>query len=85
MLNKKINHSRWISCVPVCYSQEMDDIDLFIEDTLNPNSKRLEPDAQVSFMDKILISHDVAQAQRHEEDTRYYYELLSKFVKTYGH
>ena len=85
-LNKKSNHSRWISCVPICYDRGMDDIDFFIEDTLlKKHHKRLEPEAQVSFMDKLLISHDVSAAQRLEEDTRYYHELLSKFVKTYGH
>ena len=81
---QKSNPTRWNSCVLPCYSRSMDDLDLFIEDTLNSN-KRLEPEAQVGMMDKILLSHDLSAAQKLEEDTRYYRELLSKFVKTYGH
>ena len=84
-LNQKSNPPRWISCIPICYSRSMDDIDFFIEDTLTNKAKRLEPSAQVSFMDKILLSHDISAAQQLEEDTRYYHGLLSKFVKTYGH
>lgn len=82
--NQKSNPPRWNSCVPVWYDGSMDDLDIFIEDNLNSKT-RLDPEAQIGFMDKILLSHDLSAAQKLEEDTRYYHELLSKFVKTYGH
>ena len=82
--NQKSNPPRWNSCVTVWYDGSMDDLDIFIEDNLNSKT-RLDPEAQVGFMDKILLSHDLSAAQKLEEDTRYYHELLSKFVRTYGH
>ena len=84
-LNQKSNPTRWNSCNSICYHRSMDDLDLFIEDSLANGKTRLDPEAQVGFMDKIILSHDLCSAQRNEEETRYYYELLSKFVKTYGH
>lgn len=85
ILSQKNNDSRLISCVPIMYHRSMDDLDFFIENTLSNKPKKLEPDEQVMLADKLLVSHDLSVAQKVEEERRYYYELLSRFVKTYGH
>jgi len=80
----KNNPSRLISCIPLGYTRSMDDLDFYIEDTLNGKIK-LAPETQNALIEKVWMSHDVSVAQRLTEETRYYNELLSRLTKTYGH
>jgi hypothetical protein len=63
----------------------MDEVDFFIEDILNRPDYRVNKQVSDSLFEKILVSHDFSVAKQCTEDTEYYRELLSRFIKAYGH
>ena len=67
------------------YNTSMDEVDFFIEDILNRPDYRVEKQVSDSLFEKILVSHDFSVAKQCTEDTEYYRELLSRFIKAYGH
>ena len=63
----------------------MDEVDFFIEDILSRPDYRVNKQVSDSLFEKILVSHDFSAAKQCTEDTEYYRELLSRFIKAYGH
>lgn len=67
------------------YHYTMDELDLYIEEFMNLHSRTLLPHEAHELMERVLISYDISRERKLPIETRYYGELLSKLIKSYGH
>lgn len=69
------------------YHYIMDELDLFIEQfmALQKGTAKLKPDEARILMHQVHVSYDISKERKLPIETRYYGELLSKLVKSYGH
>lgn len=69
------------------YHYTMDELDLFIEEfmALQQGTKKLTPLEARLLMGQVNISYDISIERKLPIETRYYGELLSRLIKSYGH
>jgi predicted metal-dependent hydrolase len=69
------------------YHYTMDELDLFIEEfmALQNGTNKLTPLEARLLMQQVYISFNVSKERKLPIETRYYGELLSKLIKSYGH
>lgn len=69
------------------YHYTMDELDLFIEEfmALQKGTKKLTPLEANLLMGQVHISYDISKERKLPIETRYYGELLSRLIKSYGH
>jgi hypothetical protein len=69
------------------YHYTMDELDLFIEEfmALQQGTTKLTPLEARLLMGQVHISYDISRERKLPIETRYYGELLSRLIKSYGH
>jgi hypothetical protein len=69
------------------YHYTMDELDLFIEEfmSLQKGTTKLTPLEARLLMNQVHISYDISKERKLPIETRYYGELLSRLIKSYGH
>lgn len=69
------------------YHYTMDELDLFIEEfmALQNGTNKLSPLEARILMQQVHISYDISKERKLPIETRYYGELLSRLIKSYGH
>ena len=69
------------------YHYTMDELDLFIEEfmALQNGTNKLSPLEARILMQQVQISYDISRERKLPIETRYYGELLSRLIKSYGH
>jgi hypothetical protein len=69
------------------YDYTMDELDLFIEEfmALQKGTTKLTPLEARLLMGQVHISYDISRERKLPIETRYYGELLSRLIKSYGH
>jgi hypothetical protein len=69
------------------YHYTMDELDLFIEEfmALQKGTTKLTPLEARLLMEQVNISYDISRERKLPIETRYYGELLSRLIKSYGH
>ena len=69
------------------YHYTMDELDLFIEEfmALQQGTTKLTPLEARLLMGQVNISYDISRERKLPIETRYYGELLSRLIKSYGH
>ena len=69
------------------YHYTMDELDLFIEEfmALQKGTTKLTPLEARLLMGQVNISYDISIERKLPIETRYYGELLSRLIKSYGH
>lgn len=69
------------------YHYTMDELDLFIEEfmALQKGATKLTPLEARLLMGQVNISYDISIERKLPIETRYYGELLSRLIKSYGH
>jgi len=69
------------------YHYTMDELDLFIEEfmALQQGTTKLTPLEARLLMGQVNISYDISIERKLPIETRYYGELLSRLIKSYGH
>ena len=69
------------------YHYTMDELDLFIEEfmALQKGTTKLTPLEARLLMGQVHISYDISRERKLPIETRYYGELLSRLIKSYGH
>jgi hypothetical protein len=69
------------------YHYTMDELDLFIEEfmALQQGTTKLTPLEARLLMNQVHISYDISKERKLPIETRYYGELLSRLIKSYGH
>jgi len=69
------------------YHYTMDELDLFIEEfmSLQQGKSKLTPLEARLLMEQVNISYDISIERKLPIETRYYGELLSRLIKSYGH
>jgi len=69
------------------YHYTMDELDLFIEEfmALQQGATKLTPLEARLLMGQVHISYDISIERKLPIETRYYGELLSRLIKSYGH
>ena len=69
------------------YHYTMDELDLFIEEfmALQNGTNKLSPLEARILMQQVQISYDISREGKLPIETRYYGELLSRLIKSYGH
>jgi len=69
------------------YHYTMDELDLFIEEfmALQKGTTKLTPLEARLLIEQVNISYDISKERKLPIETRYYGELLSRLIKSYGH
>jgi len=69
------------------YDYTMDELDLFIEEfmALQNGNHKLNPVEARMLMQQVFISYNISIERKLPIETRYYGELLSRLIKSYGH
>ena len=84
-MTKKINHTRIDKYSKTDYDYTMDELELFIEDFILANKRTLTGLEAALLMNRVLASYNVSKKRKLIIETKYYRELLSRLVETYGH
>jgi hypothetical protein len=85
MAKRRTNRTRVSSFYKKDYDYTMDELELFIEDFILANKRTLTGLEAALLMNRVLASYNVSKKRKLIIETKYYRELLSRLVETYGH